>query len=257
MTAESVNDSPAAHAAPPAEEPSAVAIIGATGALGYGLALRLGAAGVPVVIGSRDAGRAAEAAARARDAVPGGSFDGTANPEAAARAGTVVLSVPFASQAETVRAIAPALAAGQVVVDATVPLATATGGRPTHVLGVWHGSAAQQAQALVPDGVRVVGALHTVSAAALADLEHQLDEDVLVTGDRRADKAAVADLVRRIPGLRPVDAGRLEMSRIAESMTALMISMNGRYKTRSGLRITGLPDELWPTAAPNATTPAG
>ena len=80
--------------------------------------------------------------------------------------------------------------AGQLLIDATVPLAASVGGRPTRMLGVWQGSAAQQAQELVPDGVRVVGALHTVSAAALGNLDHALDEDVLVVGDPRADKHA-------------------------------------------------------------------
>ena len=99
---------------------------------------------------------------------------------------------------------------------------------------------------MVPEGVRVVSALHTISAAALAELEHELDEDVLVCGDRKADKRSVAQLIARIEGLRPVDAGRLEQARIAESITAMLIGINARYKTHAGVRITGLPAELWP-----------
>jgi NADPH-dependent F420 reductase len=114
------------------------------------------------------------------------------------------------------------------------------------MLGVWQGSAAQQAQEMAPDGVRVVSALHTVSAALLADLEHELDEDVLVCGDAKADKRELAELIEQIPGLRCVDCGRLEMARITESFTPLIISMNVRYKTRAGIRVTGLPAELWP-----------
>ena len=132
------------------------------------------------------------------------------------------------------------------MVDATVPLAAAVSGRATRMLGVWQGSAAQQAAEMVPDGVRVVSALHTVSAATLADLDTPLDEDVLVCGDRRADKRAAAALIARVPGLRPVDCGRLEQARIAESLTALLIGVNARYKTHAGVRLTGLPDELWP-----------
>jgi 8-hydroxy-5-deazaflavin:NADPH oxidoreductase len=114
------------------------------------------------------------------------------------------------------------------------------------VLGVPQGSAAQQAAEMVPEGVRVVSALHTVGAPTLGDLEHDLDEDVLVCGDRRADKREAAELIARIPGLRPVDAGRLEMARVAEALTALLIAINARYKTHAGIRITALPDELWP-----------
>jgi NADPH-dependent F420 reductase len=126
------------------------------------------------------------------------------------------------------------------VIDATVPLAAAVSGKATRTLGVWQGSAAQQAQEMVPDGVRVVSAFHTVSAALLTDLDHQLDEDVLICGNHRADKARVAELVNRIDGLRTVDCGPLEMARIVESLTALIISINVRNKARAGIRITGL-----------------
>jgi NADPH-dependent F420 reductase len=220
--------------------PPPVSIIGASGALGFGLAVRWGRAGVPVVIGSRDTGRAQEAAARAKAAVPDGEFDGAENADAAARADVVVLSVPFRSQSETLTNLKGALRAGQIVVDATVPLAAAVSGRATRTLGVWQGSAAQQAQEMVPDGVRVVSALHTVSAALLGDLDHALGEDVLVCGDRKEDKQVVAELVERIDGLRAVDAGRLEMARIAEQLTALLISINVRNKTHAGIKITGL-----------------
>jgi NADPH-dependent F420 reductase len=158
----------------------------------------------------------------------------------------VLVCVPFRNQSETYTNLKEHLREGQIVVDATVPLAAAVSGRATRMLGVWQGSAAQQAAEMVPDGVRVVSALHTVSAATVADLGVELDEDVLVCGDRRADKRAVAALISRVPGLRPVDCGRLEQARIAESLTALLIGVNARYKTHAGVRLTGLPDELWP-----------
>ena len=126
----------------------------------------------------------------ARERVPGGTFEGVENPEAAKRAETVFLCVPFRNQAENLGNLAPVLREGQLLVDATVPLAAAVGGKATRVLGVPQGSAAQQAAEMVPEGVRVVSALHTVSAAALSDLDHELDEDVLVCGDRKADKRA-------------------------------------------------------------------
>jgi NADPH-dependent F420 reductase len=220
--------------------PPPVTIVGATGDLGFGLALRLAQAGVPVVIGSRDADRAAEAAERVRAAVPQADVRGLANPEAAAASETVVLSVPFASQAATLRSIRGTLRAGTVLLDVTVPLATAVGGRPTRTLTVPQGSAAQQAQELVPDGVTVVSGLHTVAASHLSDLGHTFEEDVLLCGDEAAAKEHVAELLRRIPGLRPVDAGRLEMARIVEQLTALTISINIRHKVTAGIRIVGL-----------------
>ena len=220
--------------------PPAVSIIGASGALGFGLAVRWGRAGVPVVIGSRDPDRAQEAARRAQDAVPDGSFSGAANAEAAAETEIVVLTVPFRSQSETLTNLKPVLRGGQLLVDTTVPLAAAVSGRATRLLGVWQGSAAEQAAEMVPDGVRVVSGLHTVSAAPLADLDHALGEDVLVCGDRKADRQVLVDLVDLIDGLRGVHAGSLEMARIAEALTPLLISINVRHKAHAGIRITGL-----------------
>jgi 8-hydroxy-5-deazaflavin:NADPH oxidoreductase len=224
---------------------TSVTIIGASGALGFGLAVRLGASGVAVTIGSRDFARAEEAAERAREAVPSGNFVGLDNEAAAAANELVVLSVPFRSHSETLTNLKGALRTGQLVLDTTVPLAAAVSGKATRMLGVWQGSAAQQAQEMVPDGVIVVAALHTVSAAALTKLDEGLDEDVLICGDRREDKQRVATLIDRIEGLRSVDCGRLEMARITESLTAMMIAVNVRYKTHAGIHITGLPETLW------------
>jgi NADPH-dependent F420 reductase len=217
-----------------------VTIVGATGALGFGLALRLGQQGVPIVIGSRDGARAQEAAERAAGLVPTGTFSGAENAEAVQQAELVILSVPFRSQSETLTNLKQALREDQLLVDATVPLAAAVGGKATRTLGVWQGSAAQQAEEMVPAGVHVVSAFHTVSAALLTDLEHELDEDVLICGDRRVDKERLAALVELIPGLRPVNCGSLEMARIVEQLTPLIISINVRNKVRAGIKITGL-----------------
>jgi NADPH-dependent F420 reductase len=217
-----------------------VCIVGGTGALGFGLALRLGRAGASVVIGSRQSERAQQAVERARAAVPQGSFEGLANPDAVQQAEIVILSVPFSTQAETLRGLRDGLSPGQLVVDASVPLAAEVGGKPTRSLGVWQGSAAQQARELLPDGIGVVSAFHTVSAAQLEDLDHDLDEDVLMCGDSREDKAQLAGLVESIDGLRPVDCGRLELARIVEQLTPLIISINIRHKVRAGIKITGL-----------------
>jgi len=225
----------------PAPMADPISIIGGSGALGFGLAVRLGRAGIPVVIGSRDAERAQEAAARAAAAVPDGAFEGFANEVAAAETDIVILSVPFRNQSETLTNLKGTLREGQLLVDATVPLAAAVSGKATRVLGVWQGSAAQQAQEMVPDGVRVVSAFHTVAAAHLGDLEWQLDEDILVCGDLKDDKLRVIELIAKIDGLRGVDAGKLEMSRIVESLTPLLIGINARHKTHAGIKITGLP----------------
>ncbi len=227
----------------PAADP--VAIIGASGALGFGLAVRLGRSGVPIVIGSRDADRAQEAAQRALSVVPDGSFGSEENAAAARSAGIVILSVPFRSHSETLTNLKDALAPGQLLIDATVPLAAAVSGKATRMLGVWQGSAAQQAAEMAPDGVRVVSGLHTISAASLTDLEHPLEQDVLLCGDARADKTEAARLIERVDGLRCVDAGRLEMSRITESLTALLIGVNSRYKVHAGIRLSGLADPDW------------
>jgi 8-hydroxy-5-deazaflavin:NADPH oxidoreductase len=216
-----------------------IAIIGGAGELGFGLALRWAKAGYAVRIGSREAAKAEDAAARVNAAVPGANAAGFDNAKAAAEASIVVIAVPFAAQAGIVKALKPALK-DKIVVDASVPLAVSIGGRPTRMLGVWEGSAAEQAQGLLV-GVTVLSAFHNVSAEMLQDLAATPDCDVLICGDDGNAKERLSVLVNAIPGLRALDAGALEMSRIAESITALLISLNRRYKTHhSGIRITGL-----------------
>ena len=218
-----------------------IPIVGGTGALGTGLAYRWSLGGAKVVLGSRDPGRAAEVAAEVA-AKSGGEVSGMANAEAVETGDVVFLTVPFASQSETMASIRDSLKPGQIVVDCTVPLATAIGGISTRTVGVWQGSAAEQAQEMAPEGVTVVSALHTISAQGLADPDWVPDEDVLICGDRKADKARASELITRIEGLRPVNAGRLETSRFVEQLTPMLISINIRYKTHSGIRITGLPE---------------
>ncbi len=225
--------------------PDPVAVIGASGALGFGLAVRLGLAGVPIAIGSREALRAEETVERAAFVAPQAEFSAYDNAGAVAAASTVILSVPFRNQSETLTNLKSVWRPDQLLIDATVPLAAAVSGKATRLLGVWQGSAAQQAAEMVPHGVRVVSALHTISAASLSDLEHPLEQDVLLCGDAPADKLEAAILLEQINGLRCVDCGRLEMARIAESLTALLISVNARYKAHAGVRLTNLPDPLW------------
>jgi NADPH-dependent F420 reductase len=230
--------------------PEPVAIVGATGSLGFGLAVRLAGAGVPVVIGSRDRERMEQAAGRARAAVPAGVFSAQSNALAVGQAQTVILSVPFLNQSETLASIAQSLRPGQLLIDASVPLAAAVSGEATRMLGVWQGSAAEQAREMVPAGVHVVSALHTVSAASLTNLDHPLEQDVLLCGDSCEDKLQAARLLQRIDGLRCVDCGRLEMSRLTESLTALMIAVKIQYSDHAGIHVTDLPDKLWEDLEP-------
>jgi NADPH-dependent F420 reductase len=218
-----------------------VAILGGTGAEGFGLALRWAQAGVRLVIGSRDAEKGRAAAARVRQAVAGAAVEGAVNAEAAAQAGVVVLTVPLAAQIPTIKSVREALQPGTVFVDATVPVGAALGDRIAHLVTPWFGSAAQQAAAWLPPGIHLVSAFHALSAVALADLAHPVDCDVLICGDDAEAKALVSQLVNKIAGARPVDAGALENARFAEHVAALLIALNLRHKVKhSGLRITGI-----------------
>ena len=225
-----------------------IAVIGGTGDLGFGLALRWALAGVHVCIGSRDRTKAEEAAQRVRETVKAHATNGPTdvvvtgleNSQAAAQAPIVVLAVPFSAQAAILKSIRGSLQGGTLV-DTTVPLAAACGGKPTRMLGVWQGSAAAQAREIVPPSTPVLSAFHNVSAEVLQDLSATPDCDILVCGDDDNAKQAFFPLVKLIPGLRPIDAGPLEMSRIVESITALLISLNQRHKKHhAGIRITGL-----------------
>jgi NADPH-dependent F420 reductase len=171
--------------------------------------------------------------------------EGLTNEEAATKGDIVLLCVPFRNQSENLTNLKNVLREGQILVDATVPLAAAVGGRATRLLGVPQGSAGQQAQEMAPEGVQVVSALHTVGAPKLADLSEELDEDVPIAGDKKDAKRAVAELIAQIPGLRPIDCGRLEMARVIEGLTPLLISVNGRHKTHAGIKFVGVSEPKW------------
>ncbi|MEA2476035.1 MAG: 8-hydroxy-5-deazaflavin:NADPH oxidoreductase [Actinomycetota bacterium] len=217
-----------------------VSIIGATGHEGFGLAARWARAGRKIVIGSRDEGRAQDAAGRLRALVSDAEVEGMENGNAAAAGSVVVVTVPFAAQAGIYRSIGEHLGPGAIVIDCTVPVAAAVGGAPSHVLGVWEGSAAQQAAAMLPKGTTLCAAFHSLSATALVDLDKELEGDVLTCGAKDG-KETVRELVEAIPALRFVDAGPLSAARIVEPITALLIGINHRYKTdRAGIHITGI-----------------
>ncbi len=217
-----------------------VAVIGGTGEEGFGLTLRLGRAGHHVIIGSRSEEKGAGTAAKAREILGGSAnVEGTVNGQAAARGEVVFVTVPYAGQAEIYRSIKDDVAPGTTLVDCTSPLATAVGGRAWQVIRPWHGSAAEQAKALLRSGVRMAAAFHTISGEALQDLELPLESDVLVCGSDEA-KAIVGELIDQIPNLRWIDAGDLSMARIVETLTAVLVSVNRAYKIHdAGFRVTG------------------
>ena len=219
-----------------------ISIIGGTGDEGYGLTLRLARAGHHITIGSRTAEKGSAVADTARETLgPDANVDGASNQDAAT-ADVVIVTVPFAGQAEIYRSIKDHVRAEAVVVDCTSPLATAVGGRAWQVVRPWHGSAAEQARAILEQvhPVRLVGAFHTISGGSLQDLDHDMEGDVLVCGGDAEAKAAVGGLVEQIPNLRWVDAGDLTQARTIEPLTALLISVNRTYKIHdAGVRITG------------------
>jgi NADPH-dependent F420 reductase len=218
-----------------------IAVVGGTGPQGRGLAYRWALHGHRVVVGSRSAERAAEAAARIRQRLPqdaAASVRSATNAEAAETAEVVVLAVPYDGHDDLVRSLAGRLA-GKVVVSCVNALGFDKQG--PYGLDVPQGSAAQAAQSLAPDA-RVVGGFHHVSAANLWGKDEYLDhEDVLVCGDDAEAKALVAELARAVTSRAGIDAGRLRMARELETWTAVLISINKRYKARSGTSISGIP----------------
>jgi 8-hydroxy-5-deazaflavin:NADPH oxidoreductase len=219
-----------------------IGILGGTGAEGSGLANRWARAGEHVLIGSRDAARAQETAQQIRERIGGtAQIEGMDNASAAAACDVAVLTVPFSGAAALLKQLKKVWKPGSVVIDTTVPLAATVGGAATRTLGVWQGSAAEQTKELLPAGVSLAAALHNLSAELLAG-DGPVECDVLVCSDDEKAKQVASDLVGRIPGARAVNGGKLENARIVESLTALLIGLNMRYRVHgAGIRFTGLP----------------
>ncbi len=215
-----------------------LAVLGGTGNLGFGLALRWSRAGYRVVIGSREAAKAARAAARIVAQLPAAEITGLANPEAAAAAEIVVMTVPFASHRCTIESV-KAQAQGKIFVDVTVPLVPPKVSRVQLPDG---GSVAKAAQDYLGPGVKVVSALHNVAAAHLSDDHGAPDCDVLVCGDDADARQQVVELIEAA-GLKGWHAGRIDNSVVAEALTSVLIFINRRYKIDgAGIRITGEPE---------------
>jgi NADPH-dependent F420 reductase len=229
----------------PAAPARPIAILGGTGPAGTGLALRWARAQESIIIGSREAQRARDVAAMIRGKVGfGAHVSGMENSAACSTADILMLTVPFDGQAALLKQLKPALTPGSILIDATVPLAAAVGGRASRTLGIWQGSAAQQAAELVPKGVSVVAAFHNISAELLNG-DSPLDCDVIVCSDDPDAAQLTRELAAKIPGVRAIDGGKLENARTVEQITALLIGFNIRHKGHAGIRITGLPPEAY------------
>ena len=217
-----------------------VAVIGGTGGQGLGIAARFVQAGEDVIIGSRTVDKAEAAVDKVRALLPGATnVRAMANPDAAQEADVLILTVPLAAQKETLLSIREG-AKGKPLLDATGPLESAIGGSATKCLYLPEGSAAQRAQAIVPE-TKVICAFNNISQTWFMQLDEEIDCDCLICGDDRDAKAMVTPLIEKIPGLRVIDCGALERASIIEKITPLLIGLNIRNKCQfGGIRITGL-----------------
>jgi NADPH-dependent F420 reductase len=211
-----------------------ISIIGGTGPEGTGLAIRFAQAGEAICIGSRDAGRAEEAAHRIRALVPTAEVVGRVNQEAATVGETVFITLPYRAVSATLAPLQSTLA-GKLVVSVVATIEFVQG-RPVPIAAA-AGSAAQEIAALLP-AARIVSGFHTLSAEKLANLAVELNEDTIICGDDRADRKRVMMLAERIGGVRAINGGRLANSYYPEQFVGMLAALNRLYNTHSGLRIT-------------------
>lgn len=209
-----------------------MAIVGGTGNLGSALALRLGAPGVKIIIGSRDAEKAKNAVQTLKPKLRAGELVGTTNREAVTGADFVVIAVPYEGHAQMVSDLKGQLS-GKVVIDSVVPLKKIQPFVPTA------GSALQEAQQIIGDEAPVIGALHNISAVDLGDVDAPLG-DVLVCGDNAEAKQKVIQIIERI-GAKAYDAGSASCAYVIEGLTGVIINLNRKYKSKHGsIKITGI-----------------
>ncbi|MDT7944104.1 MAG: NADPH-dependent F420 reductase [Dehalococcoidia bacterium] len=213
-----------------------IAFIGGTGPEGLGLAMRFAKAGEEVIIGSRSEERALQAAETVREKVPQAKVRGLLNAEAAREGEIVFITVPYEGHRDTVASLA-SLLEDKIVVDVVVPLEFSK--RGVRAIDVPEGSAAQQAQKLLPKS-RVVSGFHHLDAHLLQTVEKPMQGDILICSDDRSAKRQVMELAEKIEYVRAVDAGILANSRYLEEWTALLLNLNRIYKARTGVRIVGI-----------------
>ena len=222
-----------------------VSVIGGTGPQGLGIALRLAIGGVEVIVGSRKEEKALTVVDEAKEKYADYDLSkmcGMANEDAAKEGDILILTVPLAAQKPTVEGIKE-FCKDKIVLDATVPLETAIGGKPFRFIDLMEGSAAERtASILEGTGAKVICAFCNISNSHLSNIPEDIDCDCLIAGDDKESKEIAAELINKIPGVRTIDTGILEKARIIEKITPLLIGLNIKYKSHyGGLRITGIP----------------
>ena len=221
-----------------------VSVIGGTGPQGLGIAERLSIAGVEVIVGSRKEEKALDVVAKATEDLAGYNLNmtGMANEDAAKVGDVLILTVPLAAQKPTVEGIKE-FCTDKIVMDATVPLETAIGGKPFRFVDLMEGSAAERtAKILEGTGAKVICAFCNISNSHLSNIPEEIDCDCLIAGDDKEAKEIAAEIIDKIPGIKTIDTGILEKARIIEKITPLLIGLNIKYKSHyGGLRITGIP----------------
>lgn len=211
-----------------------IAIIGGTGNLGSALALRLGAPGVKVIIGSRDAAKAHHVVETLKPNMRAGELAGTTNQEAVKQGDFIVIAVPYEGLAQMVRDLKGQLA-GKIVINTVVPLKKGNPFVPPA------GSALLEAQGILGDEAPVIGALHNISAVDLGEVDSELG-DVLVCGDNEEAKRKVMEIIRRI-GARTFDAGPAANAYVVEGITGILIHLNRKHKSKhASVKIAGIAD---------------
>lgn len=211
-------------------------IIGGTGDLGFGLALRLANAGCKVIIGSRSQDKAKVAADKIREKTETENISGMLNPDAAEQGDIVIIAVPSAAHKDILNSIKP-FVTHKIILDVTVPLSPEN---PTRYSPPDAGSNAEEAQLILGENAKVVTGFHTISAVLLKDLDKDIEGDVLVAGNNLEAKETIADMASKI-GLRSFDTGSLYQAKILEGLTPIIISLNKRYKRRYiGIKLTGI-----------------
>ncbi len=220
-----------------------VSIIGGTGPQGLGIGERLAIAGVDVIIGSRKEEKALEVVEQAKKDLADYdlSIVGMANEDAAKEGDVLIITVPLAAQKPTVEGIKE-FCKDKIVMDATVPLETAIGGKPFRFIDLMEGSAAERtASILEGTGAKVICAFCNISNSHLSNIPEEIDCDCLIAGDDKEAKEVAAEIINKIPGIKTLDCGILEKARIIEKITPLLIGLNIKYRSHyGGLRITGI-----------------
>ncbi|KZX13799.1 prephenate dehydrogenase [Methanobrevibacter oralis] len=221
-----------------------VSVIGGTGPQGLGIGERLAIAGVDVIIGSRKEKKALDIVAKAKEELADydlSNMCGMANEDAAREGDVLIITVPLTAQKPTLEGIKE-FCKDKIVMDATVPLETAVGGKPFRFIDLMEGSAAERtAKILEGTGAKVICAFCNISNSHLSNIPEEIDCDCLIAGDDVDSKKVATDIINKIPGVKTIDCGILEKARIIEKITPLLIGLNIKYKSHyGGLRITGI-----------------